>query len=488
MQNRSFSFKLSNLSFKEDDYVNLSENSSLKDKFLLIARDSIPIAIAHAVNQLIMSINLYFVGTLDETEVFDGVGFGSTWMNLTNTGIIICLNVGFVAMASQAFGAKNHELVGYYYHKAIIIGIIVYIPCSIFIINSQPLLLMLNIKPEIAEYATDYMISLLPSTFIYIFIDASKNLLFARNNFLLPVVVQLFVSLIHPLWCKLFLNHFGLGYYGVSAAMTITQACNLGILIWFIHYKKLGGESWFWFNSQSFQRLWPQFVKEFFIGCLLYLEWLAFEGCLIISGSLSEAEMAAQVIVFTLLCIMLAFTSGLGVALNTYIGKAIGAGSKEEALGFLKAGLLLYIISVLFSVFILYFFIDDIADIYTSDKHIKSILIETVSVYLFIMPGDFLQTTLSAVLRAIGLEKIGAVMFLISFYGFGLPGSYILAIDYHLGIAGIWLGLGIGVHILLAQQIILLFRVNWEKQIQIVQQLLANDKLEETHEMDNFSL
>ena len=347
---------------------------------------------------------------------------------------------------------------------------------------------MLNIKPKIAEYATNYMISLLPTSFIFIFIDASKNLLFARNHFFLPVSVQLFVSLIHPLWCHIFLNIFGLGYYGVSVAMTFTQALTLGVLIWCIQYKNLGEESWFWFNSKSFQRIWPQFVKEFFIGCLLYLEWLAFEGCLVISGSLTEDEMAAQVILFTLLCIMFASTYGLGMALNTYLANAIGKGSKEEALGFLKAGLCFYMISVVFSISILYFFIEDIADIYTSDEHIKSILINATTIYVFIIPGDFLQATLSAVLRAIGLEKIGTVIFLISFYVFGLPGSYIFAINYHLGITGIWLGLGLGAHILLALQIILLSRINWEKQIKIVKQHLSHDKGGLTHEMEIFSM
>ena len=192
------SFSLSSFTNEINFPIIEESKGSIKKKVILLINDSIPPAVAFLINQLIMTVNLYYVGNLNNTEIFNGVGFGSAWINLTNMTILTCLNVGFIAIGSQAYGSQNYELLGLYYHRAIIIAIIVFIPCSILIINSEPLILLLNIQPAVAKYAVNYMISLLPATFIYILNDATKNLLFCQNYFFLPAFIQFIVSMIHP--------------------------------------------------------------------------------------------------------------------------------------------------------------------------------------------------------------------------------------------------------------------------------------------------
>ena len=459
----------------DSHYVKIDDHITIQDRMIILFKAIFSPALAFFVNQIIMTINLYYISLLDNTEIFDGVGFGSTWINLTCNGVMVCLNVGFIAIASQAHGSKSNELLGLYFHRAIIIDIIAFVPCAIFIINCESILIFLNISPIIARYATGYMISLLPSTFIYIFVDTAKNFCFAKNHFFGPVIIQLIVSIIHPLWCHFFLVKLGMGVYGVSVGITITMALHVAFLIWYIHNNKIGGESWFWFNPKSFQNLYGQFVKEFFIGFILYLEWLAFEGSLLIAGSLSETEMAAQVIFFTFICFTFAMTYGLGVAVNTYISNSMGKGSKDEAVAYLKAGIILSSITAFIPGSILFIFIDNLASIYTSDIEVIEILRSAAFVYVITFPGNVVQALFSATLRAIALEKTGAKAFLIAFYLFGLPASYIFGIVWGWGIPGIWWGLALGAHILLALQIRILLKLDWDRQLGIIQQNLLKD-------------
>ena len=279
------------------------------------------------------------------------------------------------------------------------------------------------------------------------------------------------------------MNSLDFGYYGVSIAITITQALNLAILISYIYFKKLIGNTWFWFNKKSFENIGPQFIKQFFIGCLLYLEWLAFEGCLIIAGSLTEQEMAAQVIVFTILYFIYSLTYGLCVVLNTYLANSIGRGNKQEVFEYLKAGLIYFVIIVFIADSILYFYINDLVRLYTSQSDIKKNVENVCMMYLLILPGDYLQAVLSAILRSIGKEKIGTKIFIIAFYGIGLPTSYLCALNLKMGIYGLWVGLGVGAHVLLGQQLYVLMNTNWEYQIILIRKEVTEHKEDKESEL-----
>ena len=449
---------------------------TLKDKTFLIIRDSFPPVLAFLINQLVLAINLHYVGTLNDTEIFDGVGFGTAWIALTNTAVIVSLNIGFLAIASQAYGNNNNELVGLSYHRAIIIAIMVFIPCSLFIIFSKNIIIMLNVSPSIAHYATDYMISLLPAIFIFIFIDTTKNFLFAQNHFFVPAIIQLIVSLIHPFWCELFLALFDIGFYSISWAFVITQALNLGILMAYTHIKELGGGCWFWFNKKSFEKIGTQFIKEFFIGSLLYLDLFAYECCLIIAGSLSELEIAAQIIFFTFQEIIYSIPYGFAVAFNTHLANSVGKGAKEEIIQFIKAGLISFMIIVIITELIFYFLIEDFVILYTSQSEIQSLIKRTCHIFMFFIPFDYLQLLFSAVLRAIGKERIGTLIFVIAFYGIGLPISYLLAITLELSIPGLWIGVGTGASILVVEQLLVFRGVNLEKQIMAIIKEMDDDQ------------
>jgi len=66
--------------------------------------------------------------------MIDAIGIENSWASFTVFAVTISLNIGSMVLSSQAFGTKNHYLVGTYYHRALIanwyevsIGIMVYI-------------------------------------------------------------------------------------------------------------------------------------------------------------------------------------------------------------------------------------------------------------------------------------------------------------------------------------------------------------------------
>lgn len=76
------------------------------------------------------------------------------------------------------------------------------------------------------------------------------------------------------------------------------------VLLIYIYFSKEFKESFFWFNRESFQGLFEQFKREFFIAAPYYLEWMAYEIYTLDSVNFGKIHLASWVILYTILSML----------------------------------------------------------------------------------------------------------------------------------------------------------------------------------------
>ena len=75
---------------------------------------AIPASVSQALGLAQSTINLVFIGRLDDPLLLAAVGVGSMLLNMISIGPYLGINSGLDTLVSQAYGAGNKTLCGVY--------------------------------------------------------------------------------------------------------------------------------------------------------------------------------------------------------------------------------------------------------------------------------------------------------------------------------------------------------------------------------------
>ena len=81
----------------------------------------------------IETINSAFVGHLGFEDVMAGVGLANMYMNVVCLSLIFGMNMTLNTVVSQAFGFGDYRMCGVFLNRARIIGTIIFLPLSLFL-------------------------------------------------------------------------------------------------------------------------------------------------------------------------------------------------------------------------------------------------------------------------------------------------------------------------------------------------------------------
>ena len=85
-----------------------------------------------------------------DPAVMAGVGMGHTFKMLFGTTVMLGVNQGFESYLNHANGAKEYKLAGTYLNRARFIVFLTFIPCSILLLNTGNICLLLKQNPSVA--------------------------------------------------------------------------------------------------------------------------------------------------------------------------------------------------------------------------------------------------------------------------------------------------------------------------------------------------
>jgi len=127
--------------------------------------------------------------------------------------------------------------------------------------------------------------------------DANRQYLNAMNRASVVMYTMIITSIMHLVWCYLFVFYIDLDVVGVAVATLITLVLNFMITSVYARRDKFLKKSFFWFSKDSFKDL-NEYLNVALPSCLmLCLEWWSFEVLAFMAGYISVEATGAHVIV-----------------------------------------------------------------------------------------------------------------------------------------------------------------------------------------------
>jgi len=124
----------------------------------------------------------------------------------------------------------------------------------------------------------------------------------------------------------------------------------------------------------------------------------------------------------------------------------------------------------------------EIVKIWNPSPALNKLAQDCISVSSLCMILDGVQFTFSSILRAVGRQNIGAVIYFFAFYVVHLPMGYVFGVVLGYGVIAFWWSLATGIGILCLGLGVALLRINWPEEIRLAAQRTQYDVVESDSE------
>lgn len=177
------------------------------------------------------------------------------------------------------------------------------------------------------------------------------------------------------------------------------------------------------------------------IGGAIFVEGALFIGATLLIARLGALPASAHLIAMNFAALVFMVPLGVGSAITTRVGNALGRREPEAARYAGLIGLLIILFSQTVSASAMLFFPEFIVRIYTSDAEITAIAVTLLFYSAIFQYADGIQICAAAALR--GLKDTLFPMFIniISFFFVGLSVGYYMTFTKQMGPAGMWIGM-----------------------------------------------
>lgn len=449
----------------------------LKGALKIILVNTIPMIVMYLIQFSIKNLAIHLLKSENNDQLTNAVGLANTLLNVITIALFVSFNTGLMACCAQAFGAKNYQLLGLYLHRSFIINLIVLIPGCCALYWADDIAMLMGFDAVTASYVQQITSYCIIGIFSFMIYETLACYLNACDIFVAPAVVLMICAVVYWVLSVLLITKYNMQLSGFIISFNIMQTLAAILIFLYIKIKNPVPGSFFWFTRSSFQGIWKLFKYEFFVGSMVFMEWICFEIIYLFSGKLSIVQINAFTVAMTNQEIWYSIPLSFGETVLTFVGNSIGEGNVKKAKNFLKAGLIWNIITL--SIIEVYYFImlKPSIEFYTEDAETVEDAMKIMRIYQVIFLPDFVQVILSSGLRAVGKEKTGSVMFILCYYCVGIPLSYILCFVVDLKVYGLLCGPLASVLILNIWLVIVFWRLDWDKQVErVTNRIDADDK------------
>ncbi len=309
-----------------------------------------------------------FIGHTSTSTELAALGLGNMLANFFFMIGIRGFNGALDTLISQAFGAGVKRECGIYLNRSRIIVTLFVIPMFTILYFGDRLLIWMGQDEAASIEAGIYLRYWLPGLYMVALYDTTRRFLLAMRKPLIPMVIQISTTILHFLWCYIFIIRMELGLAGSGLAMTTTYSLNF-ILV----------QAYAW-TVPELEEYWaPFFSLESLKGFKKYLslalpsyvmlslpQWVI-EICSFMAGYVSVTSMSAQATLFNCSVFFLQLPLGFMYASSTFVGNNVGKRQKKTAQFY---GKLTFCIAIALEVCIVLFlniFAKEITEFYTDD-------------------------------------------------------------------------------------------------------------------------
>ncbi|XP_078542114.1 multidrug and toxin extrusion protein 1-like [Lissotriton helveticus] len=251
------------------------------------------------------------------------------------------------------------------------------------------------------------------------------------------------------------------GVMGAALAVNIARISQIIMVFIYIWIKKLHVETWGGWSWECLQNWGP--ITTLAVPSILTVcfEWSIYEIGTVLTGLLSVTELGAQSVLYQVVTIFFMVPFGMGTAASVRVGNALGAGNAEQAKRFSSVALLSTVILITVDVALVAASRTVIARLFTTDEGIIALAASTLLIYSLFHIFESFACVTQGILKGMGKQKIGAVVYGIGYYVIGLPVAVVLMFPANLGVLGLWSGMTVSAFIPAFLLTVYILGANW---------------------------
>ncbi|WP_262887269.1 MATE family efflux transporter [Blattabacterium cuenoti] len=390
-------------------------------------------------------------------------------ISLANSIFFIIIIFGFgissgISSLIASSDAKNDYEYGakIFYHGLIInfiLSIIMYVFIHFFILLILP---YLGQPKEILEQTTSFLkilaLSFIPWMIFEMFRKFSEGLSLPSPS-LISTWISAFINIIFNFS---FINGFyfmpKLGFLGVGYS-TLIYRIIMSINIFFLLKKHK--KTKIYFHNLKYFWLEKKYVKKILkigipSGIYMFLEMSAFAISSFISGQCGIKELAAHQIIINLVSSTFILNTCFSIPATVRVGNQLALKNYSDLIIIGWSVIFMGTIFLSICSILLICLRDYIPLLYIkNDKEVEYMVHNMMIIASIVQLFDGIQSIFMGILRGLQDVYIPLYISLFAYWILALPIGYILSIKFHIGVIGVWIGLGIGV---IVSSILLLIR------------------------------
>eukprot|EP00897_Mesotaenium_endlicherianum_P006290 jgi/Mesen1/568/ME000107S10804 len=400
-----------------------------------------PIVGMNLLNTLINIVSVLYVGHLGKRELASAA-IGSSIVGVTGSATMMGLSGALETLCGQAFGAKQHQMLGVYLQRGLLVMTAVALPIAVLWLNITPVLRALGQEAEIARLAGAYIFYLTPALFAMAWSQALVRFMQAQSVVRPLAACSLLTLLLHIPANYVLIHTLGLGFRGAAVASSLAWWLNLLAMLLYARASGRFDASWGGWSRQACAELGAYLALAAPSWSMLCLEWWCFEATIFLGGLLARPELQVSALSIALntsaLTYMVPF--GLSAAASTRISNEIGAGRARLAKQAAQVALALAAVQGVMESCIIFLSRNHLGALFTGSHEVQALVARIMNLEIALVFFDGINGVMSGVLRGSGKQLLGTATNLAAYYVIGLPLAVFLAFHLHREALGLWGG------------------------------------------------
>jgi putative MATE family efflux protein len=436
------------------------------------------------------AISLAFIGKkYNNPDMINAMGIVNLYIDCTFFSLVIGLLAGLDTLLSNSLGTKNYYLFGLYVHRARLITYLISTVLFIFhYFYGLSIISLFKIEKSALEYCSRFFYPSLLYIMLMIQFTINFRVLSILERSRVCIVTLVITTLMHPLWCHLFINVFGYDLLGAGYSLMTTQFINMTVSTIYLHFFHPNKETYFCINKDCFTG-WVGYLKFTLPSTfVLFADSMAYQIQAIFAIFMTKEDYALHIMVSNLANIFFTLTHGFGIAATVMIAEKIAKNLIKESKAIALYSFILAEIIMSIVVIILILFRNKVITIFIDDD---SLISKGIPLVVLLAVGeifDITQGVMACIYKGLGKQRHASIISFFQFYVVQIILSYILGIQFNMGVMGIWLSILIGNLLTTLIYIYFLTGFNFEQinretteRLEKDQKLISNNKLDSTN-------
>lgn len=362
----------------------------------------------------------------------------------------IGLSLGITPLVGQAFGKDQYEEIPRLFFNGQLLYLSIITTVALILYFLAPLLHQMDQPGEVVNLTIPYFRLLLVSMIPLMIYQGSKQLAEGLRLTKVAMYVSVGANLLNVLLNYLLIfGKWGFPAFGLNGAgwATIIARTIMGIAITiylFLPQIKKAYQIRFHALDFSIKHLKQLFKLGLPIGLQMLFEVSAFSGATLIVGWISAKALAAHQIALTMATFTYMAANGLAAAATVRVSHHFGNKDFQQIR---QSAFSVYHLNGAFMLlcgicFVTFRF--GLPSLFIDDPEVMALATQVLIIAALFQLSDGFQVTGLSSLRGLADVKIPTAITILAYWLIGLPIGYLLGIQAHWGLPGVWVGLLIG--------------------------------------------